>query len=79
MEEEEFLSKTEGSPLRRAGYVKFLENIAIGLGNSVSHIAQTIEILRLKRGNQGAVLDEHIDWAVSRLMSRASENESGNA
>jgi epoxyqueuosine reductase len=69
--EEEFLLKTEGSPLRRAGFVKFLENIAIGLGNSVSHTAQAIEILSLKRGMHGAVLDEHIDWAISRLKSRA--------
>jgi len=77
--EEEFLLKTEGSPLRRAGFVKFLENIAIGLGNSVSQTSQAIEILSLKRGIHGAVLDEHIDWAISRLMSRALENEFGNA
>ena len=48
--EEEFLVKTEGSPLRRAGYVKFLENIAIGLGTA-SHRAKTIEILELKHGS----------------------------
>jgi epoxyqueuosine reductase len=77
--EEEFLLKTEGSPLRRAGFVKFLENIAIGLGNSVSHTSQAIEILSLKRGIHGAVLDEHIDWAISHLRSRALENEFGNA
>ena len=59
--------------------MKFLENLAIGLGNSVSDIAETIEILKFKRGVHGAVLDEHIDWAISRLMSRALENESGNA
>ena len=71
--------KTEGSPLRRAGYVKFLENIAIGLGNSASHRAKTIEILELKHGMHGAVLDEHIDWAVSRLRNRASESGCDNA
>jgi len=77
--EEEFLLKTEGNPLRRAGYVKFLENIAIGLGNSASHIGKTIEILELKHGMHGAVLDEHIDWAVSRLRNQTSESERDNA
>ncbi|MGB2332878.1 MAG: tRNA epoxyqueuosine(34) reductase QueG, partial [Litorivicinaceae bacterium] len=77
--EEEFLLKTEGNPLRRAGYVKFLENIAIGLGNSASHIGKTIEILELKNGMHGVVLDEHIDWAVSRLRNQASESERDNA
>ena len=77
--EEEFLLKTEGNPLRRAGYVKFLENIAIGLGNSASDRAKTIEILELKHGMHGAVLDEHIDWAVSHLKNRASESGCDNA
>ena len=77
--EEEFLLKTEGNPLRRAGYVKFLENIAIGLGNSASHRTKTIEILEFKHGMHGAVLDEHIDWAVSRLRNRASESGCDNA
>ena len=40
---------------------------------------KTIEILELKRGTHGAVLDEHIDWAVSRLRNQASESERDNA
>src|SRR5690606_35855887 len=37
--EEEFLQRTEGSPLRRAGYQRWLRNLAVGLGNAPSTIA----------------------------------------
>lgn len=33
-EEAEFLQKTEGSPIRRIGYQKWLRNIAVALGNA---------------------------------------------
>jgi epoxyqueuosine reductase len=74
--EEEFLEKTKGSPLRRAGYVKFLENLAIGLGNSEENISQTLSLLNGKLGAYGPTLDEHIQWAVKNLNDRASGNVS---
>ena len=74
--EKEFLEKTKGSPLRRAGYVKFLENLAIGLGNSEEKISQTLSLLNEKLGAHGPTLDEHIKWAVKNLNNRASENVS---
>jgi len=74
--ESEFLDKTEGSPLRRAGYVKFLENLAIGLGNSQSQTKLTIGVLTSQLGRHGATLDDHINWAIAVLQTRASENES---
>ena len=77
--EKEFLMKTEGSPLRRAGYFKFLENLAIGLGNSHSNIEQVIHTLESKLGQHGPTLDEHIQWAIAALNRRASENELDNA
>ena len=77
--EAEFLMKTEGSPLRRAGYVKFLENLAIGLGNSHSDTERVIQTLGSKLGQHGPTLDEHILWAIAALQRRASENALGNA
>ena len=76
--EKEFLEKTEGSPLRRAGYVKFLENLAIGLGNSEDRSSQTLALLNEKVGAHGPVLDEHILWAIKTLNNRASESVSYN-
>jgi len=63
-QEAEFMKKTEGSPLRRTGYVNFLRNIAIGLGNATGN-QEIIEALQAKLGLHNTMLDEHIDWAIA--------------
>lgn len=61
--EEEFLKKTEGSAIRRAGYEGWLRNIAIGLGNAPSD-EKIIQTLHIKRGTVSDMVKEHIDWAL---------------
>ena len=61
--EAEFMKKTEGSPLRRTGYVNFLRNIAIGLGNA-NGSQETIAQLESKLDVHNEMLDEHIIWAI---------------
>jgi epoxyqueuosine reductase len=63
--EEEFLSRTEGSPLRRAGYERWLRNLAVGLGNAPSSIP-VLEALRLRREYPSALVREHVEWALAR-------------
>ncbi len=63
--EEEFLSRTEGSPLRRAGYERWLRNLAVGLGNAPSSIA-VIEALELRRDHPSELVREHVRWALAR-------------
>lgn len=63
-QEAEFMKKTEGSPLRRTGYVNFLRNITIGLGNATGS-QENIEALQAKLGLHNTMLDEHIDWAIA--------------
>lgn len=63
--EEEFLSRTEGSPLRRAGYERWLRNLAVGLGNAPSSIA-VIEALELRREHPSELVREHVRWALAR-------------
>jgi len=63
--EEEFLARTEGSPLRRAGYERFLRNLAVGLGNAPSSIP-VIEALRLRREHSSELVREHVEWALAR-------------
>ncbi len=63
--EEEFLSRTEGSPLRRAGYARWLRNLAVGLGNAPSSIA-VLEALRLRRDDPSELVREHVAWALAR-------------
>ena len=76
-DEARFLEVTEGSPIRRAGYIKFLENIAIGLGNG-SPSAEVIAALNQRFGQYGETLDAHIIWALSQLSSRAETTPSGS-
>ncbi|WP_271409468.1 tRNA epoxyqueuosine(34) reductase QueG [Pseudomonas sp. Q1-7] len=63
--EEEFLRRTEGSALRRAGYERWLRNLAVGLGNAPSSIP-VLEALRLRREYPSALVREHVEWALAR-------------
>ncbi|MFI8480525.1 tRNA epoxyqueuosine(34) reductase QueG [Pseudomonas sp. NPDC078700] len=63
--EEEFLSRTEGSPLRRAGYERWLRNLAVGLGNAPSSIP-VIEALKARRDYPSELVREHVEWALKR-------------
>lgn len=67
--EAEFMEKTEGSPLRRTGYINFLRNIAIGLGNATGS-QEVIEALQAKLSIHNAMLDEHINWAIAEQCNK---------
>ena len=66
-----FLDKTQGSPLRRTGYVNFLRNLAIGIGNA-PYTANNITALESRLGTLGDVLDEHIHWAIAEQQAKAN-------
>lgn len=70
--EETFLTKTQGSPIRRTGYNNFLRNLAIGIGNA-PYDETNIALLESRLGTLGEVLDEHIQWAISEQHSKAAE------
>ncbi len=63
--EEEFLSRTEGSPLRRTGYENWLRNLAVGLGNAPSTIP-VLEALQARRDYPSELVREHVEWALAR-------------
>ncbi len=63
--EAEFLSRTEGSPLRRAGYERWLRNLAVGLGNAPTSIP-VVEALKLQREHPSPLVREHVEWALQR-------------
>lgn len=66
--ESEFLTKTQGSPIRRIGYQRWLRNLAIGLGNAEGSVT-ILEQLQKRAADTSAPLSalakEHIDWAVA--------------
>ena len=67
--ETEFLRRTEGSPIRRIGYARWLRNIAVALGNGPASLA-VLKVLQERLGASSELVDEHIDWAVRRLEEK---------
>jgi len=57
---------TEGSAIRRAGYIGWLRNLAIGIGNSKKDIQLKLSILDRQKGHS-ELLDEHINWSQIKL------------
>lgn len=70
-DESRFLSNTEGSPLRRAGYERFLRNLAVGLGNAPSSIP-VVEALKARREHPSELVREHVEWALAAHAQRSS-------
>ena len=63
--EDEFLQRTEGSPIRRSGYSRWLRNLAIALGNA-PRSPDIVEALHARRGIDDPVVREHVEWALRR-------------
>lgn len=69
--EQEFLEKMQGSSIRRIGYMQWIRNIAIALGNGEK--AETvISALKNKHPQVNEMVQEHIDWALQSLDSDAN-------
>lgn len=80
-EEKVFLKKTEGSPIRRAGYAQWQRNIAIALGNSPAN-PSTLDILQnaleqrwqpildTEKAAQAEMVIPHIEWAITQQKTQ---------
>lgn len=64
-DEATFLRHTEGSAIRRIGYEQWQRNLAVALGNAPASEAVR-RALSAGRGRVSALVDEHIDWALTR-------------
>lgn len=70
--EDEFLIKSEGSALRRTGYIGILRNTAIALGNCHPTDDDERRLILASLADRlgiNAMLDEHILWAIQELQS----------
>lgn len=63
--EEEFLQRTQGSPIRRIGHECWLRNIAVALGNAPS-TEEIIAALETRRQHPSELVREHVQWALDR-------------
>ena len=79
--ESEFLSRTEGSPIRRIGYHNWLRNIAVALGNAPFQqeiinalTAKTAELVDESSVQTSAhtakMVIEHIEWALAEQSAK---------
>ncbi|MGM9425530.1 tRNA epoxyqueuosine(34) reductase QueG [Hydrogenophaga sp. MI9] len=65
--EEEFLRRTEGSPIRRIGHARWLRNIAVAMGNALraGEDAGVRAALVARSGHGDATVRESVAWALT--------------
>ena len=61
--EADFLQRTEGSAIRRIGYLRWLRNIAVALGNAPT-TPQVIAALSSRCDHPSELVREHVAWAL---------------
>ncbi len=67
--EDEFLRRTEGSPIRRIGHERWLRNLAVAMGNALrSDVAAEglAQALQVRQAHPSALVREHVAWALSQ-------------
>lgn len=66
-DEAQWLRKTEGMALRRAGYKRFLRNVAVALGNAPPS-AGARAALAAREHDDDEVLREQVRWSLARQL-----------
>ncbi|HJP98200.1 MAG TPA: tRNA epoxyqueuosine(34) reductase QueG [Rhodanobacteraceae bacterium] len=67
--EDEFLKKTEGMPIRRAGYEGFSRNVAVALGNAPPS-AEVAAALAARADDPSPLVREHVAWALHNIAHK---------
>jgi len=67
--EPEWSERTAGSALRRPGYLGWLRNLAVALGNAPTS-AGIIGALEARAGHPSELVREHVAWALGQHASR---------
>ena len=65
-DEATFLSRFQGSAIRRIGHERWLRNIAVALGNGAA-TESAIAALRKRLSHPSELVREHVSWALKRL------------
>ena len=69
--EDEYLTKTEGMALRRTGYINWLRNAAVALGNA-PHSADVMSALNARADHPNEIVREHVAWALNEQTLKAA-------
>lgn len=63
--EAQFLTRTEGSAIRRIGHQRWLRNIAVALGNAPAS-EMVVKALETRLSHKSEMVREHVQWALSQ-------------
>lgn len=69
--EDDFKTRMAGSAIYRIGYLQWLRNIAVGLGNAET-TPEVIQALQRHVHHENAMVQEHVRWALSRHIPTPS-------
>jgi epoxyqueuosine reductase len=69
--ESDFDQRMRGSAIYRIGYIRWLRNIAVALGNA-SGSAEVIAALEARREDPSALVREHVHWALEQHRLRST-------
>jgi epoxyqueuosine reductase len=67
--EDEFVKKTEGSAISRIGYVRWLRNVAVALGNATPS-EDILNALRSREQHDSEIVKTHVAWALNKNLRR---------
>ncbi len=70
--ETEFLSRTEGSAIRRIGHECWLRNIAVAMGNAPANTEITAA-LQSRHNDPSELVREHVQWALQQQLLTQSD------
>jgi epoxyqueuosine reductase len=70
--EAQFDQRMRGSAIYRIGYLRWLRNIAVALGNARSSTA-VLAALNARREDHSALVREHVHWALEAHQTRAAK------
>lgn len=73
-DEQTFMSKLQGSPIRRIGFECWQRNIAVALGNC-DFATEVIAALQRNKDHATDMVIEHIDWALAQQRKKQSQIE----
>jgi len=63
--ESEWMTRTEGSAIRRVGYERWLRNIAVALGNA-EFCNEVIGALKERLNTDSQMINDHVQWALDQ-------------
>jgi epoxyqueuosine reductase len=67
----DFLTRTEGSAIRRIGFDCWLRNIAVALGNA-PYDRRIVEALERRQHHPSELVREHVRWALVEQRAKAT-------